>query len=334
MMITTQITELLQTKYPIIQGGMVPVSDADLAAAVSNAGGFGIIASAVYSSGAELRTEIEKAKSLTSQPFGVNISLFPAARPLPNDDFIKVCIDEGVAAVETSGVRSPEEFVKPLKEGGVKLIHKVAEVRHAEKAERVGADAVAIVGVESGGHPGQNDLTSMVLIPLTTKAVQIPVVAGGGITDSTSFIAALALGAEGVVIGTRFMATEECRAHPRFKKWMVDARENDTTIVMRSIQMNTRAMKNEATRQVQEKEQKLVQKGASIGEILNELMPIIKGEQTKRVLTHGELDAGVVSCGQAVGSIDEILSVKKVIDGIVGGAEPILQRLDSLFGRT
>ncbi len=334
MMITTQITELLQTKYPIIQGGMVPVSDADLAAAVSNAGGFGIIASAVYSSGAELRAEIEKAKSLTSQPFGVNISLFPAARPLPNDDFIKVCIDEGVAAVETSGVRSPDEFVKPLKEGGVKLIHKVAEVRHAEKAERVGADAVAIVGVESGGHPGQNDLTSMVLIPLTTKAVQIPVVAGGGITDSSSFIAALALGAEGVVIGTRFMATEECRAHPRFKKWMVDARENDTTIVMRSIQMNTRAMKNEATRQVQEKEQKLVQKGASIGEILNELMPIIKGEQTKRVLTHGELDAGVVSCGQAVGSIDEILSVKKVIDGIVGGAEPILQRLDSLFGRT
>jgi nitronate monooxygenase len=333
MMITTRITELLQTKYPIIQGGMVPVSDANLAAAVSDAGGFGIIASAVFSSGEELRREIEKAKALTRKPFGVNVSLFPAARPLPNDDFIKVCVDEGVKAVETSGVRSPDEFVSSLREGGVKLIHKVAEVRHAEKAERVGADAVAIVGVESGGHPGLNDLTSMVLVPLTANAVKLPVIAGGGITDSRSFVAALTLGAEGVVIGTRFMATKECAAHPKFKKWMVDAKENDTTIVMRSIRMNTRAMKNEATRQVQEREQTLEQKGASIGEILDELMPLIRGEQTKRVLTHGELDAGVVSCGQAVGSINEILSVKDVIDDIIEGVEPVLQRLDSLVRR-
>lgn len=330
-MIKTRITELLQIRYPIVQGGMVPVSDATLAAAVSNAGGFGIIASAVFSSGEELRKEIEKTKALTRKPFGVNISLFPAAKPLPNDDFIKVCIDEEVKAVETSGVRSPDEFVTPLREGGVKLIHKVAEVRHAEKAEGVGADAVAIVGVESGGHPGLNDLTSMVLVPLTANAVTIPVIAGGGITDSRSFVAALTLGAEGVVIGTRFMATKECSAHPNFKKWMVDARESDTTIVMRSIRMNTRALKNEATRQVLDKEQKLEQAGASLGEALHELMPIIKGEQTRRVLTHGDLDAGVVSCGQAVGSIREILSVKDVIDEIVEGVEPTLQRLDSLL---
>lgn len=199
-MISTRVTKLLNIEYPIIQGGMVPVSDAELAAAVSNAGGFGIIASAVFSSGDELRAEIKRAKNLTSKPFGVNISLFPAARPLPNEEFIEVCIDEGIRAVETSGVRSPDEFVDPLRKGDVKLIHKVAEVRHAVKAEKIGADAVAVVGVESGGHPGVHDLTSMILIPLTVDAVKIPVIAGGGISDSRSFVAALALGADGVMM--------------------------------------------------------------------------------------------------------------------------------------
>ncbi len=308
---------------------MVPISDAELAAAVSNAGGFGIIVSAVFSCGEELRAEIRKAKNLTSEPFGVNISLFPAARPLPNDEFIEVCIDEGIKAIETSGVRSPDAFVDRLKEYDVKLIHKVAEVKHAVKAERIGADAVAIVGMESGGHPGLHDLTSMILVPLTVDAVEIPVIAGGGISDSRSFVAALALGAEGVVMGTRFMATSECNIHPRFKKWLVDAKENDTTIVMRSIKMNTRAMKNETTRKVQEKEQKLEQKGASLEEILSELMPLIKGEQTVRVFKQGDLDSGVASCGQVVGSIDKILRVKDIIGGIAEGVELVLQSLDS-----
>jgi len=332
-MIRTRVTRLLDIQYPIIQGGMVPVSDAELAAAVSNAGGFGTLASPVFSSGEELRAEIKKTRNLTNKPFGVNISLFPAAKPLPNDEFIEVCIDEGISAVETSGVRSPDEFVEPLKEGNVKLIHKVAEVRHAMRAEKIGADAVMIVGVESGGHPGLNDLTSMILIPLTVNAVKIPVIAGGGIGDSRSFVAALALGAEGVVMGTRFMATKECAVHRKFKEWMVNAKESDTTIVMRSIRMNTRAMKNETARKVLEKERELEQKEASLEEILEELMPLISGERTKKVFRQGELDAGVASCGQTVGSIDKIASVKEVIDDIIKEVEPILQRLNSMIQR-
>ncbi len=329
-MIKTRITELLKIEYPIIQGGMVPVSDAELAAAVSNAGGLGVIASPVFSSGEELRAEIRKAKELTRKPFGVNLSLFPSARPLPNDEFVKVCVDEGVAAVETSGVRSPDEFVDPLKGGDVKLIHKVAEVRHAVKAEKIGADAVAIVGVESGGHPGLNDLTSMILVPLTVDAVDIPVIAGGGISSSRSFVAALALGAEGVVMGTKFMATKECKIHPKVKQWMVDAKETDTTIVMRSIRMNTRAMKNKTVHEVLAREQELEQRGATLEESLAKLMPLIRGEQTKKMLKQGKLDIGVASCGQIVGSIDKVVSVKEVIDGIILGVDQVLKRLNSM----
>jgi len=329
-MISTEITKLLNIQYPIIQGGMVPVSDAELAAAVSNAGGFGIIASAVFASGKELRVEIEKAKKLTSKPFGVNISLFPAARLLPNDEFIEVCVDEGISAVETSGVRSPDEFVDRLKNGNVKLIHKVAEVRHAVKAEKIGADAVAIVGVESGGHPGLHDLTSMILVPLAVNAVKIPVIAGGGISDSRSFVAALALGAEGVVMGTRFMATKECNMHQKLKEWMVNAKESDTTIVMRSIKMNTRAMENKTAMKVLAKEQELKQRKSSFEEVLVELMPLISGEQTRKVFEKGELDAGIAACGQVVGSIDRISSVKDVIDNIVKGIPSVLKRIDSM----
>ncbi|MGD8566214.1 MAG: nitronate monooxygenase [Candidatus Bathyarchaeota archaeon] len=327
-MIETLITKLLDIKYPIIQGGMIPVSDAELAAAVSDAGGFGIIASAVFSSGEELRTEIVKAKNFTDKPFGVNISLFPSVRPLPNDEFIKVCIDESVSAVETSGVRSPEEFVEPLRDGKVKLIHKVAEVRHAIKAEEIGADAVTVVGVESGGHPGHNDLTSMILVPLTVDAVQIPVLAGGGITDSRSFVAALSLGADGVVIGTRFMATKESNIHPKFKEWMINAKESDTTIVMRALKMNTRAMKNETTEKILHKERMLKQRNATFEEILAELLPLIKGEKTKKVFKNGDLNAGVAPCGQTIGSINKILTVKKVIEDIIKGSDSVIKRLN------
>jgi NAD(P)H-dependent flavin oxidoreductase YrpB (nitropropane dioxygenase family) len=213
----------------------------------------------------------------------------------------------------------------------VKLIHKVAEVRHAVRAERIGADAVATVWVESGGHPGLHDLTYMILVPLTVKAVKIPVIAGGGINDTRTFVAALALGAEGVVMGTRFMATKECSIHPKFKEWMVNAKESDTKIVMHSIKMNRRAMKNETARKVLEKEQELEQKEASLEEILEGLTPLISSKQTIKVFKQGELDAGVASCGQILGSIDRILSVKEIIDDIIKGTEPTLQRLNSLL---
>lgn len=330
-MLETEVTDLLGIEYPIIQGGMVPVSEAELAAAVSEAGGFGIMASPNFPTPEDLREEIQKAKELTDKPIGVNISLYPASTPLPNEEYIEVCVDEGIAAVETSGVRSPEKFVDTLKDGGVKLIHKVAEVRHAEKAEEIGADAVGIVGVECGGHPGLNNLTTMVLTPLVADAVDIPVISGGGIRDGRSLVAALALGADGVVMGTRFLATEECNIHPDFKQRLVDADESETELIMKCIDMNTRVIKNEVAEEVLEKEEKLEQEDASFEERLEELLPLISGEKSEEVFHEGKLDNGIASCGQAVGSIDEILSVEELIEKILAEAEDTIDRLGSLM---
>lgn len=329
-MLETSVTDLLDIEYPIIQGGMVPVSDAELAAAVSEAGGFGIIASPNFPTPEDLREEIQKAKELTDEPIGVNISLYPASEPLPNEGYIEVCIDEGIAAVETSGVRSPEEFVDTLKEGDVKLIHKVAEVRHAEKAQEIGADAVSIVGVECGGHPGLNNLTTMILTPMVADAVDIPVIAGGGVRDGRSLIAALALGADGVVVGTRFLATEECNIHPDFKKRMIESNETETDLVMRCINMNTRVLENEMSKKVLEKEEELEQEDASFDERLEELLPLVSGEKAKETFHEGKLDAGIASCGQAVGSVDEILTVEELMERIVEEAGETIDGLNSL----
>ncbi len=329
-MFSTRITDLLNIKHPIIQGGMVPVSEAKLAAAVSEAGGFGIIASPNFETPEDLRKEIRKAKDLTDKPLGVNISLYPASRPLPNEGYIDVCIEEGIEAVETSGVRSPEEFVETLKDGGVKLIHKVAEVKHAKKAEEIGADAVGIVGVECGGHPGLNNLTTMILTPLVSDAVDIPVVTGGGIREGRTLAAAMALGADGVVMGTRFLATEECQIHPKFKKELIKKDQTDTELVMKCIQMNTRVLENETVQKILEKEEKLEQENASFEERLEELMPLISGEKSEEVFQEGDINAGIAACGQSIGSIEKIMSVEEVINSIIVEADEVIDKLSTL----
>lgn len=320
-MFKTRVSKLLGIEYPIIQGGMMWISRAELAAAVSNAGGLGIIISAFFSEPEELRKEIQKTKELTKKPFGVNISLFPSIIPLPNDEFIDILIEEGVPVVETSGVRSPEEHMERFKKAKVKVIHKVATVRHAAKAEKVGVDAVAVVGVENGGATGMDDVTTFCLIPRAVDTLKIPVIAGGGIADARGFVAALALGAEGVVIGTRFMATRESPAHPKFKEWMLKSKETDTVLVQRSISNTHRALKNEAA----EKEMEMEKRGAT----LEELLPVISGGLSQKVILQGELEAGMAYCGQAVGLIDETLKVKEVIDNIVSGAIAIGKRLSA-----
>lgn len=322
-MFKTRVTEMLGIEYPIIAGGMAWLSRAEFAAAVSNAGGLGIITSANFSTAAELRQEIRKAKSLTDKPIGVNINLFtrPVA-PVPNDEFVEVVIEEGVKAVETSGVRSPEEYIPRLKQGNVKVIHKVATVRHAVKAEQVNADMVAIVGIENGGAVGMDDVTTMVLIPIALRTLKVPIIAGGGIGDAHGFVAALALGAEGVVIGTRFMATKECPTHPKFKEWMLKAKETDTMLVERSIRNTHRALRNKAA----ETALKMEARGAS----LEELFPLIGGESYKKVFFDGELDAGIASCGQVVGLVNDIPTVKEFIDSMVSEAKVIGKRLASI----
>jgi nitronate monooxygenase len=322
-MLKTRITEMLGIEYPIIQGGMMWVSCPELAAAVSNAGGLGILISAACASGEELREDIRKTKSLTDKPFGVNLSLFPSVRPIPNDEFVEVIVEESVPVVESSGMRSPEEFVERLKKGNVKHIHKCAGVRYAQTAERVGADAVTVVGVENGGATGMLDITTFVLVPATVNALSIPVIAGGGIADARGFVAALSLGAEGVVMGTRFMATHEAPLHPNFKQWLLRAKETDTMLVMRSLRNTHRVLRNKAA----EKELEMEERGAS----LEELLTIIGGEQTEKAFFKGDIEEGLGLGGQVVGLINDIVSVKEVIDGIVIGAKEILQRLEGVL---
>jgi len=314
----TRITKLLGIKYPIIQGGMIWLSRAELAAAVSNAGGLGIITSANLATKEELRNEIRKTRSMTDKPFGVNINLAPTVHPVNTEEYIEVVIEEGIDIVETSG-HSPEPYMKQLKEGKVKVLHKVpGAVRYAEWAEKVGCDAISIIGYECGGHPGPDDTGSIVLIRATVETVKIPVVAGGGIADAQGLVAALALGADGILMGTRFMATKECPAHPKYKEWLINARETDTLITQRSIRAPSRNLRNKPALKVLEMEGK--------GATLEELLTVTAGENARRVYFEGELDAGLAECGQVVGIIHDCPTVKELIDGIIQGAEEIIKK--------
>jgi nitronate monooxygenase len=317
-MFETRITEMLGIKYPIIQGAMQWLSRAELAAAVSNAGGLGIISSLTFPSVTELRQEIGKTKSLTSKPFAVNITFLPTTRPVNYEEYIIASLEEGVSIIETSG-RSPEPYMKLLKDARVKVIHKAAAIRHAKTAERLGVDAVTIVGFEAAGHPGMDDVTSLVLIPGAVDAVKIPVIAAGGIADARGLVAALALGAEGVLMGTRFMASQECRLPPQIRQWLLEAGETDTLMIERSIKNAARVMKTDFSQRVWDMEKK--------GATLEEILPMINGLRSKQALTEGDVNGGVISCGQAVGQISDIPSVKEIIEGIIGQAELIWQRL-------
>jgi len=316
-MFETRITKLLGIKYPIIQGGLIWLSNAELAAAVSNAGGLGIITSANYDTKSKLRDELRKAKSLTDKPFGVNINLSPTTRPVNTEEYIDIVIDEGVHIIETSG-RSPEAYMKQLKDANIIVLHKApGAVKFAQTAEEIGCDAVSIIGYECGGHPGPDDISSLVLVRATVEAVKIPVVAGGGFADAQGFVAALALGADGLLMGTRFMATKECPATSVFKEWLIKAKETDTVITQRSINVPARNLKNKPVLDVLEME--------SRGAGLEEILTITYGENAQRVYFEGNLDGGMAECGQVVGIINDIPSVKEVIDGIISGAEDIIK---------
>ncbi|HSB05077.1 MAG TPA: nitronate monooxygenase [Thermodesulfobacteriota bacterium] len=321
-MFQTRITQLLGIKYPVIQGGLHWLATAQLASAVSEAGGLGLISSLSFPDQEALRNEIRQMKKMTTKPFGVNLSMLPElTKGDRTDEILQTIIDEGVPVVETSG-RSPEPFIQRLKKEGIKLIHKVPSIRFARKAESIGADAVTLVGFECGGHPGMEDITSFILIPSAADAVKIPVIAGGGIADARGFLAALALGAEGVVLGTRFVPTQECPAHPRIKEWFLKAKETDTLMIQRSIRNAARVMKNKAA----EKTLAMEQRGAS----LEELMPLISGDLGKKALCEGDLNSAVIACGQCVGLIHDIKSVKEVIEEITQGAQTILQKLSAM----
>ncbi|MGQ9510262.1 MAG: NAD(P)H-dependent flavin oxidoreductase [Thermodesulfobacteriota bacterium] len=319
-MFETRLTQLLGIKYPILQGGLQWLATAQLASAVSEAGGLGIISSLSFPDQDSLRREIRLMKQKTHNPFGVNLSMLPElTKGDRTNEILEVLLEERVPVVETSG-RSPEPFVQKLKDHNIKLIHKVPSVRFAKKAESIGADAVTIVGFECGGHPGMEDVTSLVLIPIAADSVRIPIIAGGGIADARGFLAALALGAEGVVMGTRFVLTKECPAHHSIKERFLRAKETDTMLIQRSIRNVARVIRNKAAEMALSMEEK----GAS----LEELMTIISGQMSKEAYEKGDTEGAIFACGQCVGLIHEIKSVKEVIEGIVKEAYSILQRLN------
>jgi NAD(P)H-dependent flavin oxidoreductase YrpB (nitropropane dioxygenase family) len=321
-MFKTRITEMLDIEYPIIQGGMMWLATPELAAAVSNGGGLGIIAALNSVSGAGLKEEIRKCKDLTDKPFGVNVSMLPdLTTGEKTGEYIDAIVAEGAAAVETAG-RNPAPYVPLLKEAGIKVIHKVPAVRHALKAEQIGVDAVTIVGFECAGHPGMDDVTTFILVQKASRELTIPVIAGGGICDAKGFVAALALGAEGVLMGTRFMLTHECWAPERIKGELLKATELDTMIIERSINNAARVIKNKAALRALEMEEQ--------GATLEELLTVISGKVGLKAFQDDDTDAGVIACGQVVGVIDTLKSVKEVIDEIIDDAHDIYRRLGKM----
>jgi len=317
-MFKTRITDLFRIEYPIIQGGMMWISRAELVAAVSNAGGLGILTAFTFPDLKDLVAEIKRTRELTDKPFGVNITLLPTLRPVDIDGYVDTVINSGVKIVETAG-RSPEPYMERLKAANVKVIHKCTAVRFARTAQRIGCDAVSIDGFECAGHPGEDDVTSLVLIPLTADAVKIPVIASGGFGDGRGLVAALALGAEAVNMGTRFMATKEAPGHARVKELLITASERDTTLLLRSFRNTMRALRNPTAEKVLE----LEKQGADI----HQLEALISGRAGLGLIESGDVDNGLLSVGQVVGLVHDIPTVKELIDRIVKEAKEVASDL-------
>ena len=321
--ISTRVNQILGSEYPLMVGTMGWYSNAELVAAAANAGAFACIASSLHDTSQSLREEIRKAKSLTDKPFGVNFNLFPQHRPPNLEEYIDTVLEEGVGVIETAG-RSPEEFVDRIKKGNARLMHKCARVRDARKAEGVGADIVEIVGFECGGHPSREGIGSIVLIPQVVDAVQIPVIAGGGLSDARGFVAALALGAEGVLMGTRFLLAHECPIPLGLKKRLVDATSTETMLILSTLGDPARVLGNELMMKVCGMEEK----GAS----LEELLPLLSGVRSQEAMAAGDFENCFISCGQCIGLIDDISSMKEIISGVIAETEAIYAKLGNAMG--
>lgn len=320
-MLKTRVTEILGIEYPIIKGPMAYVSGPELVAAVSNAGGLGIIASIAFQSIDELRDVIRRTKELTDKPFAINVTLLPTARPVNYEDYFTASIEEGVKIIETSG-RSPKPYLQIMKDAGVISMHRATRTRDIMNAERSGCDIATILGNEAAGHPGQEEVGTFVRIPIAVSAVDIPVMAAGGITDARGMVAALALGAEGVLVGTRFMCTQEARIHENIKNWMHELQENDTVLIQKSIQNASRVVRNEHTEKILEMENR--------GATLEELLPMISGTRGVNAYETGDTSEANITVGQGVGMIKDTPTVKEVIDEMVNGAKEIMQRLGGM----
>lgn len=320
----TAITEMFGIKHPIIQGGMHYVGFAELAAAVSNAGGLGTITGLTQKSASDLSNEIARCKDMTDKPFAVNLTFLPSLNQPDYPAYVKAIIDGGVKAVETAG-RNPAQVLPYLKDAGVKVIHKCTSVRHALKAQEIGCDAVSVDGFECGGHPGEDDIPNMILLPRAADELEIPFVSSGGQADGRSLVASIAMGAEGMNMGTRFIATQEAPVHQNVKEAIINATELDTRLVMRPLRNTERVLTNEAVERLLEKEKALGDK-IQFEDIKEEVAGVYP-----RIMLEGDMDIGAWSCGMVAGLINDIPSCQDLIDRIMTEAETIiadrLQRL-------
>ncbi len=317
----TRITELFGIQHPIIQGGMHFVGLAELASAVSNAGGLGIITGLTQGTPEKLANEIARCRDMTGKPFGVNMTFLPALAAPDYPGLFKVIVESGVKVVETAG-NNPSEWLPMLKDADIKVIHKCTSVRHALKAERIGCDAVSVDGFECGGHPGEDDVPSFILLPRAAEELSIPFVSSGGMADGRSLVASLALGADGMNMGTRFIATQEAPVHPNVKQALVDASELDTRLIMRGLRNTERVLTNANVERLLEKEKSL---GPNLK--FQDIIPEVAGIYP-RVMQDGDVEAGAWSCGMVAGLIHDVPTVKELIDRIMSEADAIItQRL-------
>lgn len=320
----TRITELFGIEHPIIQGGMHFVGLAEMAAAVSNAGGLGIITGLTQRTPEGLAKEIARCKEMTDKPFGVNLTFLPSVTPPDYPGFVQVIVDSGVKVVETAG-NNPQKYLPALKAAGIKVIHKCTAVRHALKAEAIGCDAVSVDGFECGGHPGEDDIPNFILLPRAADELKIPFVASGGMADARSLVAALAMGAEGMNMGTRFIATKEAPVHENVKQAIVNASELDTRLVMRSLRNTERVLTNPAVERLLAKEKEL---GANLK--FEDIAEEVAGVYPK-IMQEGDMDIGAWSCGMVAGLINDVPSVQELIDQIMSEADALIkQRLSGL----
>ncbi len=306
----TRVTDMLGIRYPIIQGGMQWVGTAELASAVSNAGGLGILTALTQATPEALAQEIRRCRDMTDKPFGVNLTILPSVTPPPYAEYVAAIIESGIRIVETAG-NSPKDFIQSFKSHGIRIVHKCTTVRHALSAERNGVDIVSIDGFECAGHPGEDDVGGLVLIPVAAKALKIPVIASGGIGDGRGMAAALVLGAEGVNMGTRFCATKEAPLHDNIKQALVKAGERDTNLIFRTLHNTGRVLKTSVSDQV------IAMERRPGGCTFDDIRPLVAGQRGRAALETGDLDAGLVWAGEVVGLIEDVPSCAELIDRMV-----------------
>ena len=323
----TKITELFGIKHPIIQGGMHYVGYAKLAAAVSNAGGLGIITGLTQKTPKDLVSEIKLCRNLTDKPFGVNLTFLPSVEEPDYPEYISAIIEGGIKIVETAG-RNPEQYLPRLKDAGIKIIHKCTSVRHSLKAESIGCDAVSVDGFECGGHPGEDDIPNMILLPRAADQLSIPFVASGGMADARSLVAALAMGADGINMGTRFIATKEAPVHDHVKKAIVAASELDTRLVMRPLRNTERVLSNAAVEKILKIER---ERGQQLE--YRDVVDLVSGVYPS-IMIEGDIDVGAWSCGMVAGLIHDIPSCRELIDRIMSEAEVLIEERLRTFLKT